>query len=50
MWNMLPGHNSDDATEQYFDLLSKGTLTIPSSQMAEFVLVLLYLIMQINLL
>ena len=34
----MVGNDSDDATEkQYFDLLSRGGLTVPSSQMAEFV-------------
>lgn len=34
---VMVGNDSDDAIEkQYFDLLSRG-LTVPSSQMAEFI-------------
>ena len=45
---MMVGNDSDTATDkEYFDLLSRGGLTVPSRQMA--VLVLLYLNMQINL-
>ena len=34
----MAGNYSDDATEKYFGLLSRGGLTVPSSQMIEFVL------------
>ena len=34
----MVGKDSDDATEkQYFDLFSQGGITVPSSQMVEFV-------------
>ena len=47
---IMVGNDSDKATDkEYFDLLSRGGLTVPSRQMAEFVLALLYLNMQINL-
>ena len=48
---IMVGNDSEKAADkEYFDLLSRGGLTVPSRQMAEFVLVLLYLNMQINLL
>ena len=48
---VMGGNDYDDATEkQYFDLLSSGGLTVPFSQIVEFVFVLLYLIMRIDLL
>ena len=35
MQTLTVGNDSDDATEkQYFDLLSRGGFTVPSSQMA----------------
>lgn len=39
MYSLLKvGNGSDDATEkQYFDLLSRGDLTVPSTQMIEVV-------------
>ena len=38
---IMVGNDSDKATDkEYFDLLSRGGLTIPSRQIAEFVLVL----------
>ena len=53
-WEMcsliMVGNDSDKATDkEYFDLLSRGGLILPSRQMEEFALVLLYLNMQINL-
>ena len=45
---IMVGNDSVKATDkEYFDLLSRGGLTVPSRQMEEFVL--LYLNMQINL-
>ena len=47
---IMVSNDSDMATDKdYFDLLSQGSLTVPSGQIAEFVFVLLYLNMQINL-
>ena len=46
---VMVGNGSDDATEKlYFDLLSRGGLTVQSSQIAEFVIVLLHLLMRLN--
>ena len=47
---IMVGNDSYKATDkEYFDLLSRGGITVPSRQMAEFVLVFLYMNMQINL-
>ena len=39
----------NDRDKEYFDLLSRGGLTVPSRQMAKFVLILLYEDVRINL-